>query len=101
MSPRFDVPIFFFEPYPGSMITEESRRAGYAPPETLEDWSCFDFIGSSGTWLDPGKRKRIERFRFYNHLAGLEARSLLHRIPRGIARWRVSRTGDGPIISSQ
>jgi radical SAM superfamily enzyme YgiQ (UPF0313 family) len=91
MSPRFDVPIFFFEPYPGSKITEESRRAGYVPPKTLEDWSGFDFIGSSGIGLHPMERKRIERFRFYNHMAGLEGQSLLHRIPQWIARWRCRR----------
>jgi hypothetical protein len=39
--------------------------------------------------VDPKKYRRIERFKFYNHLAGCRAESLLHLLPRGMARWRI------------
>jgi radical SAM superfamily enzyme YgiQ (UPF0313 family) len=48
MSSRFETPINYFKPYPGSPITQEVVRSGYRLPETLAEWAEFDFDGSSG-----------------------------------------------------
>jgi hypothetical protein len=77
-----------FMPYPGSIIAEEVAKTDFPMPKTLEEWSEFDFVGTSGPWMDSEKFKRMERFKFYNHLAGLGGSSLLHLLPRSVARWR-------------
>lgn len=70
MRPNFSTPIFYFKPYPGSDITRKVVENGYQLPETLEDWANFDYIGSSGPWVDRKKYRKVERFKFYNKLAG-------------------------------
>lgn len=90
MSPRFETPIFYFKPYPGSRITAEMQARGYRLPASLEEWADFDFIGSSGPWVSPAKARLIERFKFYNRFAwGPEtwARWPLQKI----SRWRCNR----------
>jgi radical SAM superfamily enzyme YgiQ (UPF0313 family) len=87
MSPLFETPVFYFKPYPGSRITEAVVRNGYQLPSTLEGWAEFDFIGSSGPWVSPGKHELIERFKFYNRFAwGPEG--WLRRPLQRVARWR-------------
>ena len=90
MSPRFETPIFYFKPYPGSRITEEMQARGHRLPASLEEWAEFDFIGSSGPWVSAAKHRLIERFKFYNRFAwGPEtwARWPLQKI----SRWRCNR----------
>lgn len=70
MHPGFTTPIFFFKPYPGSKITEEVVAQGYQLPQTIAEWADFDYIGSSGPWVSDEKYKMVERFKFYNKLAG-------------------------------
>ncbi len=94
MSPRFETPIFYFKPYPGSRITEEVVAAGFQLPETVEGWADFDFIGSSGPWVSPEKKRVVERFKFYNRFAG--GRETWPRRPLPLlARWRCRRDAYG------
>jgi len=94
LSPGFTTPIFYFKPYPGSALTADAIRDGYAPPSTLEEWSHFDFIGSSGPWVSPAKRRHVERFKFYQDLAW-ERGGAWRRPVRGLARWRLERDSFG------
>ncbi|MBC8078063.1 MAG: B12-binding domain-containing radical SAM protein, partial [Chloroflexales bacterium] len=90
MSPRFETPIFYFKPYPGSRITDEVVKQGYQLPQTLEEWADFDFVGSSGPWVSAERERLIERFKFYNRFAwGPE--TLLRRPMQQLARWRCRR----------
>lgn len=87
MSPEFEVPVFYFKPYPGSAITQKVVAEGYELPSGLEGWAEFDFIGSSGPWVSPEKYRLIERFKFYNRFAGGRWSPL--RWPLQVAaRWR-------------
>ena len=70
MSPDFDTPIFYYKPYPGSKITRDVVKNGYSLPDTLDEWTNFDYIGSSGPWVSKKKYKMIERFKFYSRIAG-------------------------------
>ena len=70
MHPGFTTPIFFFKPYPGSKITQDVVAQGYQLPQTIEEWADFDYIGSSGPWVSPEKYEMVERFKFYNKVAG-------------------------------
>ena len=87
LSPGFQTPIFYFKPYPGSSITDEAVRDGYALPSSLEEWADFDFIGSAGPWVSPDKYRLIERFKFYQQIAWDQPR--LWQVPiQRLARWR-------------
>ena len=90
MSPRFETPIFYYKPYPGSRITEEVVRNGYRLPQTLEEWAEFDFIGSAGPWVSREKYELVERFKFYNRFAWGPER-WWRRPLQAIARWRCGR----------
>lgn len=64
MSPRFETPIFYYKPYPGSRLAEAIEAD---VPRTLEDWARFDFVqGETGPWVTPGTFDEVERFKFYN-----------------------------------
>jgi len=70
MHPGFTTPIFYFKPYPGSKITQDVVAKGYSLPQTIAEWADFDYVGSSGPWVDARKYKSIERFKFFNKVAG-------------------------------
>jgi len=74
MHPGFTTPIFYFKPYPGSKITQDVVSEGYELPKTVEEWADFDYVGSSGPWVSAEKYRLIERFKFYNKLAGMRKR---------------------------
>ncbi len=74
MHSGFTTPIFYFKPYPGSKITQDVVEQGYVLPQTIEEWADFDYVGSSGPWVTPEKYQLVERFKFYNKLAGRKRR---------------------------
>jgi radical SAM superfamily enzyme YgiQ (UPF0313 family) len=90
MSPGFETPIFYFKPYPGSPLTDEAVRDGYRLPGSLDEWSRFDFIGSSGPWVSPQVHRQVERFKLYQRLAWAPP-SPWSRPLRRLARWRLRR----------
>ena len=66
MSANFETPIFYFKPYPGSEIVAQAVALGYQPPETLGEWSQFDYVaGLPGPWVTEDKYQLIERFKFF------------------------------------
>jgi anaerobic magnesium-protoporphyrin IX monomethyl ester cyclase len=80
MSDSFDTPIFYFKPYPGSAIVTEAVARGFQLPDSLADWSRFDFVsGSAGPWVSEEKYQLIERFKFFLDLAGKRT-SILRRL---------------------
>jgi radical SAM superfamily enzyme YgiQ (UPF0313 family) len=91
LSPKFDTPIFFFKPYPGSSITNDMVEEGFELPSTLDEWSKFDYIGSSGPWVSPEKEKFINQFKFYLKLAYKNKGGKLAYPMRKIGQWRVEK----------
>lgn len=87
LSPKFQTPIFYFKPYPGSAITEAAVRSGYQLPCTLDAWADFDFVGSAGPWVSPDRYRRVERFKFYQQIAW-DAPKAWDRPVRKLAQWR-------------
>ncbi|PHR49669.1 MAG: B12-binding domain-containing radical SAM protein [Fluviicola sp.] len=66
MSDGFETPIFYFKPYPGTQITSEAVKNGsYKLPETIQEWSEFDYIGSKGPWVSNQLFSEMERLKFY------------------------------------
>ena len=88
MNPDFTTPIFYYKPYPGSGITDEVVKSGYDLPQTLEEWGEFDYIGSSGPWVDDNKYQLIERFKFYEKAAWSRSGMLFKPVQK-MARWRM------------
>ncbi|MEM1271483.1 MAG: radical SAM protein, partial [Bacteroidota bacterium] len=88
MSPDFETPVFFFKPYPGSKITADAVAAGYTLPTTVEGWAGFDFVGSSGPWVDSETEQLVKRYGFYGRL-GYSRRGRRMRPLAALARWRV------------
>ncbi len=90
MSPRFDTPIFYYKPYPGSPLAADLGSLGYRLPNSLAEWADFEFVETSGPWVSPAKRDRIERFKFYNRFAG--GPETWRRWPLQVmSRWRMKR----------
>lgn len=69
MHKSFQTPVFYFKPYPGTTITDNEVKKGYKLPQTLHEWSAFDFVGSIGPWVSKEKYTFFERFKFYSKLA--------------------------------
>ncbi len=97
MSPEFETPIFYFKPYPGSEIVNESVASGFQLPDSLAEWSEFDYVaGLPGPWVTPEKFELIERYKFFldfafqrpNGLAWLQKIAQL-RVERLDFRWPV------------
>ena len=85
-SPRFQTQIFFFKPYPGSMITNRLIGGDFGLPSTTGDWANFDF-NTSSIWVSPEKKQFFDRFRFYLDMAYNRKRFVF--IPlQLIAQWR-------------
>jgi radical SAM superfamily enzyme YgiQ (UPF0313 family) len=90
LSPQFETPIFYYQPYPGSRIADEVVRNGYQLPTSLDAWADFDFVGGTGPWVDTRTYQLVERFKFYNRFAwGPE--TWPRRLLQATARWRCRR----------
>jgi radical SAM superfamily enzyme YgiQ (UPF0313 family) len=85
MSPRFETPVFYYKPYPGSALAQEVQDQ---VPRSLDEWAQFDYVGGApGGWVAPDVYRRVERFKFYNAMAwGPETRA--RRPLQLLARWR-------------
>jgi len=85
MSPKFQTPIFYFKPYPGSAL---ARGITHEVPKTIEEWAKFDYVqGEPGPWVAPGTYRLMERFKFYNRHAWRKGRALDAPL-RALSRWR-------------
>lgn len=87
-SSKFDTPIFYFKPYPGSVITQKVVNEGFVLPTSTEEWGDFDYIGSSGPWVSKEKEKFFEAFKFYLKLSYGRNRGVLTYPLKKIGQWR-------------
>jgi radical SAM superfamily enzyme YgiQ (UPF0313 family) len=91
MDPAFETPIFYFKPYPGSAIVAEAVAAGFRLPESLADWSQFDFVaGLPGPWVSRTRFKLVERFKFFQEHAWKRSARGINLLQR-LARFRCLR----------
>ena len=68
-NPGFETPIFYYRPYPGNPMAEQSAAQGYVFPRGLEEWADFDYVGGRGPWLTAEQWRTVERFKFYTRHA--------------------------------
>ena len=91
MSPKFRTQIFFYQPYPGSPISDLVKEKGYPLPRTLEEWANFDFVGSYGPWVSREKWQLVQRFKFYSRHAWDAQNGWLRRPLQRLANWRCAK----------
>jgi len=91
MSPDFQLAVFYYWPYPGNEIAEGLQRDGYQFPRSLEDWADFDYVGSTGPWVDDGKFSLVESFKFYQKHGYGPTPHFIRWPLRAAARLRVER----------
>jgi len=85
-NPAFETPIFYYRPYPGNPMADQSAALGYEFPRGLEAWANFDYVGGRGPWITQERWQAIERFKFYTRHAWQPG---AWRWPlRTSARWR-------------
>ena len=65
----FETPIFYYRPYPGNPMAEQSAERGYVFPRGLEEWAEFDYVAGRGPWISEQQWKTVERFKFYTRHA--------------------------------
>ena len=68
-NPAFETPIFYYRPYPGNPMAEQSASQGYVFPNGLEAWADFDYVASRGPWISAEQWRTVERFKFYSRHA--------------------------------
>ena len=90
LGPDFQVALFYYRPYPGTPITDELARAGFALPRGLREWAAFEHDASRSPWVDAHKRALIEGFRFYQRI-GWAKPTRWRRPIQAVARWRCRR----------
>jgi radical SAM superfamily enzyme YgiQ (UPF0313 family) len=88
MSPGFETPIFYFNPYPGPGINENVELDGFQLPQSTIEWGKFDYIGSSGPWMSREKEAYFENLKFYLKLGYGRTNPYLLFPLRALARWR-------------
>ena len=85
---QFETPIFYYKPYPGSLITKQVVEDGYQLPKSTAEWGEFDYIGSSGPWVSAAKEAFFEAFKFYLKLGYGKYQSKLAYPLRKLGQWR-------------
>ena len=67
--PAFETPIFYYRPYPGNPMAEQSAAHGHEFPDGLAAWGDFDYVAGRGPWLSEEQWRTVERFKFYTRHA--------------------------------
>ena len=68
-SADFETPIFYYRPYPGNPMADQSAERGYVFPRGLDEWADFDYVAGRGPWVSDHQWKKVERFKFYTRHA--------------------------------
>jgi anaerobic magnesium-protoporphyrin IX monomethyl ester cyclase len=57
---RHEIKVHFYAPYPGTPLYPLALQHGFKPPQTLEEWSWYDYYYVTTPWVDK-KWERIVR----------------------------------------
>ncbi len=59
INPMADIFLFFYTPYPGSYFYEESVKAGFKDPQSLEEWGEIDLDIPVVPWITDNHKKKV------------------------------------------
>lgn len=57
---QFEVHGFFFAPYPGAPMYDESVALGFVPPDHLTGWIDFDLTELHTPWVNPKYKEQVD-----------------------------------------
>lgn len=95
LSGNFEINIHFYAPLPGTPLYEEAKKLGYKPPNSLLEWSRYNYYVVQVPWLDRATERNVRLFGdLYNDLlyppawflADLESRPLAKTVYRLLKR---------------
>ena len=50
--PFHEAKAHLYAPYPGTPLYPIAMKHGFVPPDTLEEWSCYDYYEVTTPWVD-------------------------------------------------
>jgi len=59
INPLDDIHVFFYTPYPGSYLYEESIKAGFKEPQSLEEWGEINLHAVTVPWVTNAHKKKV------------------------------------------
>ena len=62
LSGNFEINIHFYAPLPGTPLYEEAKRLGYKPPNSLFEWSRYNYYVVQVPWLDKATERDVRLF---------------------------------------
>ena len=66
LSKNHEVKIHFYAPFPGTKLYKEAINLGFKEPETLNDWSVYDYYNIETPWIDEKYEKEVHEFNNMN-----------------------------------
>jgi anaerobic magnesium-protoporphyrin IX monomethyl ester cyclase len=93
MSPKFTVWLFYYKPFPGSVILNKISEMGFKIPTTTVEWAEYDMYGKLGPWVSKNSAREIMSFSYYNSLVfGKNQQKTASRFLRWIGNWRLKKS---------
>jgi radical SAM superfamily enzyme YgiQ (UPF0313 family) len=93
MSPKFNIWLFNYKPFPGSVILDKITQMGYKIPASTLEWAEFDLYGKLGPWVSKKSAREITSFSYYNLLVnGNNQEKKAFILFRWIGYWRLKKS---------
>lgn len=62
LSPCPETRVHIYTPYPGTPLYLTALELGFRPPQSLEEWSKFDYYKIQTPWTDVSLEKKVKEF---------------------------------------
>ena len=62
ISEMHEIKSHIYAPYPGTPLYQDAIKHGFVPPQTLEDWTEFDYYESQTPWSDDSLTEKVRAF---------------------------------------
>jgi len=59
INPLAEVLLSFYTPYPGALFYDESIKAGFNPPQSLEEWGSVNLTTLKTPWVSAAHKRKV------------------------------------------
>lgn len=59
---RHEAKVHFYAPFPGTPLYELSQKHGFVPPQTLDEWSRYDYYNITTPWVKQSYQTIVREF---------------------------------------
>lgn len=94
----FFSPLECLTPYPGTEVYDQAVEAGMLFPDSLEDWSGYEWSRANLPWLDTKRKRFLQAFHIYPTFVSSELKTVrspivraMFKLYRPVARLRMRR----------